>query len=62
MAELERSVAEAEQAAALVEQELLDPKVYSDYTLLEEKTRELERHRAQAEELFAQWAQLSEQI
>ncbi len=62
LAELERSVAEAEQAAALVEQELLDPKVYSDYTLLEEKTRELERHRAQAEELFAQWAQLSEQI
>lgn len=62
LSELERQTAQEEQEAAQLEQELLSPDVYSDYTLLSEKTAELEFHRAQAEELFARWVQLSEQL
>jgi ATP-binding cassette subfamily F protein 3 len=56
--QLEAEIEALEAEIAAVEAELADPAVYLDYTLVQEKQRQLDGKRAALESAFAEWEQL----
>jgi len=58
--ELEKLIEEAEEKAALIEEEMIKPEVFSDYELMNEKCRELEDTKSTLEEYYDEWSSLSD--
>lgn len=58
--ELEKLIEETEARITMLEEEMADEAVFSDYKLMNEKCEETERCRTQLEEFYEEWAMLEE--
>ena len=56
--ELEKLIEEAEEKATLIEEEMTNPEVFSDYELMNEKCRDLEETKSALEKYYGEWGSL----